>query len=138
MSTLQLFNVLLLDLFCALLCASLAQKKGKHPLIWGIIGFSLSIFGIILFLLQDYFDRKKAKKIKVLEKKQSLEPPPVEDFWYYVDSGCHKIGPVKLRDLENAWEKSNINENSYIWKNGMPEWKKIKEIPEVSKDLAKR
>lgn len=136
MTTLQLLNVFLAMLFSGLLCFTVAQKRGRNPRLWGLFGFCFSFLGVALFLLFDFLDRKRQEKAPV----QTMFFPPAppleeEERWFYIDKSLHQIGPVKLRDLSDAWEKADINENSYIWKNGMDQWKKIKETPEVKKDL---
>jgi hypothetical protein len=55
-----------------------------------------------------------------------------EDKWYYIKIGDTKPnGPAKIRDLDVEWRTENIRLDSLIWKEGMKEWKKIYDIPEL-------
>ena len=106
--------------------------------LWSIIGFTFTFMGVGLFFLVDFLQKKRLAQQTPITIYAEPEPKEEDKTWYYLDQGQHQIGPLMLRDLEKAWDESVINENSYIWKEGMSQWKKIKELPEIKKDLAKK
>ena len=44
-------------------------------------------------------------------------------------------GPVPLRDLEVLWETNEITNQTFVWRNGMTEWKKIMDLPDLQKKI---
>ncbi len=44
----------LLNIVCAVICYFLAEKKGRDPILWAVVGLVLSIIGpIILLVLEE-------------------------------------------------------------------------------------
>jgi len=55
--------------------------------------------------------------------------------WYYVLKGERK-GPVKESDLEELISQKSLLEDDYVWKKGFENWKKLKDVPELTSFLA--
>ena len=47
---------------------------------------------------------------------------------YYILEGTRKIGPLNISDLK----EKQITPTTYIWTNGLNEWKEAKYIKELS------
>lgn len=66
---------------------------------------------------------------------QKDTPPPSpeiqKDSWYYLDSAKKNAGPYKLEELVSNLKKLDDPQTVWIWKKGMPDWKRAKDIPEI-------
>jgi HIV Tat-specific factor 1 len=55
--------------------------------------------------------------------------------WYYIDSVKREpSGPISIRDLDVLMRTNLIDTNTYVWKEGMEDWKKIFQVGEL-KDI---
>lgn len=52
------------------------------------------------------------------------------DNWYYVQKG-NRHGPVAVEVIESMLDKSELNQDDFVWKKGFENWKKIRETPEL-------
>ncbi len=48
--------------------------------------------------------------------------------WYYVDAERKAIGPVGFSKIEALYDEASITEETLVWYEGLPNWKKIEEI----------
>ncbi|MBL7665274.1 MAG: DUF4339 domain-containing protein, partial [Bacteriovoracaceae bacterium] len=55
-------------------------------------------------------------------------------MWYYVD-GKERKGPVDESMLQQLFQSGQLNDDSYVWKNGFANWTKIKDVTELSFSL---
>jgi glucan phosphoethanolaminetransferase (alkaline phosphatase superfamily) len=134
----QWVNIFLFWLFFGTLCSFLAKKKQKNPTIWFFIGLFLGIMGVALIFVISWIEKKKKKFLL----KTATFSPQVSDhkeywnsFWYYIDLSNQQSGPIEFITLTEVWKKQKLNEESYVWKEGMEEWKKIREIPHLLQNL---
>jgi len=51
--------------------------------------------------------------------------------WYYVDKSKQQQGPMSVSALSKHWKDSLVHENSYVWTQGMGEWIKAKDMPDL-------
>lgn len=136
---------LILWLFMGAACAHFASSRGRNPYIWFVIGFSLSIFGLlVLFALpkvggqkqnltpkldpKDPFEQDVLLKSELLSKKE----------WFYLDQARLQQGPVSFDHLKTLWQDSSINLQTLVWAEGMENWTKIKEVSDLSELLEGR
>lgn len=133
LSKMQLLNVLLFALFFGVLSAHFAKKQRRNPVTWFLVGFFLGLFGVGLICLLPFVERWKAqRKHKPALSLRHMPPPPERSqIWYYLDAQHQEKGPIELPDLVQIWKEEQIGKNSYVWSAGMPEWKKLSEIPEL-------
>lgn len=128
-----------------------AEKKGRNPMIWFIIGLLISVFAlIILYLLppierenEDEFEVKRNQGFSNYKPNSSLgetmsDKLPEEDtLWYYLDSNHAQFGPVSIVALKELWDTGRLNLESYVWSQGMENWKKVDELENLKKALNK-
>jgi len=140
MTIMQLINVFLMALFMGSLNAYIAKRQGRPQLPWFFVSFTLGIFGFILYFLYpaltSYF---------VPEKKKKVSPTPLSapqdrseawlKMWYYLDERREQKGPIEFPDLIQTWKERNISDESFVWGEGMEEWKTLHELPEVKKEF---
>lgn len=135
LSKMQLLNVLLFALFFGVLSAHLAKKQRRNPLTWFLVGFFLGLFGVGLICSLPFVERWKAqRKHKPVLPLRHVQPPPPPErshIWYYLDAQHQEKGPIELPDLVQIWKEKQLGKNSYVWSAGMPEWKKLSELPEL-------
>lgn len=60
---------------------------------------------------------------------QQAPAPSVE--WYAVIQG-QQSGPFSLAQLQEAWAQGQLNEQSYVWRDGMAGWELITGVTELS------
>ncbi len=51
--------------------------------------------------------------------------------WYYVD-GTERVGPVEESVLKKLFLDSKINQETYVWKKGFPNWERLKNVHELN------
>jgi len=51
--------------------------------------------------------------------------------WYYVDKEKKQQGPMSVSALSSHWKDSLVHEHSYVWTQGMGEWVKAKDMPDL-------
>ncbi len=132
METLPLINLLLIWTMFGSICAYLAKKNGKPPLIWFFTGLILGIFGVILFYI--------LPKNSPQPKKAAPRPRPRSDawlkMWYYLDpKNNQQKGPIEFPDLADNWKKKILKDETLIWGEGMKEWKQLSDLPEVKEEF---
>lgn len=55
----------------------------------------------------------------------------VESKWYYVDDQ-RQIGPLSLSELQELNRNGRLPPHCLVWKEGLPDWLPIEEVPEVT------
>jgi energy-coupling factor transporter transmembrane protein EcfT len=133
MGIMQLINLFVFLLFISFLTAHFAKKRGRNPLTWLFLTFIFGIFATItLFILP-----------KVVEKpiRQPLRPPLIKrsdawlKHWYYLDNNHKQQGPYEFPDFIKNWKNKTICEKSMIWGEGMDEWKRLADLPDVLQEI---
>ncbi|QZA59106.1 DUF4339 domain-containing protein [Candidatus Rhabdochlamydia porcellionis] len=120
-----------ISLFWGWITARFAQKKGLNPKKWYIAGVLFCALAFIAVL----FRRKKNLKIPDPVHKPALipiHPLQRENLWYYLDETGQQFGPINFQALANAWEDEKIKEESYVWNEDLGDWKKFKEIIQIT------
>jgi len=86
------------------------------------------------------------KETPEIELKADLIPtelPPITEplgveakEWFYLEADDQKQqGPISFSDLKKLWNEKKINEESYVWSEGMKEWEYISNMPTLEKNL---
>lgn len=105
--------------------AYFALKKGKNPYLWFAIGFFLGIIGIFAVLFFTAVPKNAPEK-------NPKEPVfcidgPSDKFWYYLDATQKTQGPMSKDAMSSAWRSGKIDLSTFIWYEGLSEWKPLKE-----------
>lgn len=130
----QLLNIVLFWLFFGMLTSHFAKRRGRSSLLWFFIGLFLGIFGLLtLFLLPKVEPSTQIQKPKLLPFDKRSES--WLKMWYYIDPTHVQQGPFEFPDLIKKWKEKGICEKSYIWGEGMPEWKRLNELPDLIKEI---
>jgi len=61
-----------------------------------------------------------------------VTPPPIPSEEYYVALSGSPFGPFNADSLKTMIKRGEINKDMLFWKEGMPEWKKGGEIPQIA------
>lgn len=133
----QLLNVFLFWIFFGLLCAYLAHRQKKNRALWFMIGLFLGIFGVALILILPWLEGR-AKAMAYKSAPVIPTPPLIQEqpkLWYYLDATRQTQGPIGFPELASLWKEQSLTEQSYVWKEGMEEWKRLSEISELAKEL---
>lgn len=110
-----------------------AKQRGRDPFAWFLIGMFLGILGLLLLFLLPPI----ATSGPVVEEKVEELAPQEEDMpyrlkaWYYLDATRNPIGPTSFNQLK----KANVQADTLIWCEGMPEWKTVAELPQMKEAL---
>jgi hypothetical protein len=51
--------------------------------------------------------------------------------WYYVQKG-NRLGPVEIDVIQSLMKKEELKAEDFVWKKGFDNWKKIKDVSELS------
>jgi hypothetical protein len=57
-------------------------------------------------------------------------PPPVSQ--YFVSMGGQQAGPFDLNTLKQMITQNQITKETFVWKEGMPNWLAASQVPEVA------
>lgn len=133
---------LFLLLFFAFLSSYIAKQRGRDPVAWFMIGILLGIFAPVLLLFLKPLQPSQGTDIEENEDVK-LAPPPQELFmksyidkeWFYLDIRHQQQGPVYFNILKSLWMEEKITPKTYVWSEGMNQWKRIGELPGFAEAL---
>lgn len=136
-----------------------ASRKGRNPFIWFVIGTLLGIFAplILMFLptIKSEADRVEGEPTMLvsrpdpsLHQEQVPPPPPTPEelkrqqeenkLWYYLDQNHQQEGPVSIVALRELWNTGRLELTSYVWADGMSQWEKVENLPDLKSALNKK
>lgn len=108
-------------ILAAFLSRHLAKKKGRSERNWFLLGLFFGwLSPLILYFLSPLSSIKG-------EEKPIPPPPALEEKkeWFYIDKAFEQKGPITLNELKALYKTAALSEQSYIWREGMEDWKKI-------------
>jgi predicted Zn finger-like uncharacterized protein len=65
------------------------------------------------------------------ERTRAMPALDLSPTWFAMVKG-KQIGPMTLRDLETKVKSQEVSLRTYLWKQGMGDWKRASDVPEVS------
>ncbi len=69
------------------------------------------------------------------QQNKVIAPPiPTVTNYFYANNN-QQVGPVTIEQLQNLFASRNINKETLIWKQGMDNWKALKEVEELKSFL---
>lgn len=138
----QLFLSIIVWLTIGTATAYFANQRGRDPWIWFMVGMLLGLIGLlILFLLPSSNEENSESTEKTDEKGLLLseQPSPIEQkenkSWYYYDQAQEQRGPISLENLKILLAAKEIRDDTYLWCEGMTEWKQLISLPELYNKL---
>lgn len=121
-----------LSLMMGFATSSLAKKLQRDPLPWFCAGFFFGLLGLVALL---FMPRRKSTKSGYVPPKEILphvEPEPFkEKLWFYLNHTHEKMGPINYTSLLQAWTEGKVSVKSYVWKEGMANWERIHNLPDL-------
>ncbi len=60
-----------------------------------------------------------------------VPPPPAPQ--YYVAQGGQQAGPFTMEQLQQMVSAGQISQQTYVWKQGLPNWMPAAQVPEISR-----
>jgi len=133
-----LFSVILW-LIIGGICSQVAKQRGRRPMIWFFIGVVLGVIGlIILYIMPPKKIALAVASSTPAPSQQTIEvsvsPAEPEDplyetlLWYYLDEANKQYGPMSFSALQGAWDDDQITSSTYVWNEGMENWKMLEEL----------
>jgi uncharacterized membrane protein YeaQ/YmgE (transglycosylase-associated protein family) len=136
MGIMQLLNLILFWIFFGCIASYLANRRGRNPLVWFFLGLLLGILGVLLaVILPNRLQHKTMAPPSILSRPQRSEV--WLKMWYYLDLAHSQQGPLEFPDFVKHLRENRLSETSYVWGEGMKEWKKLVDIPDLIQEMDK-
>lgn len=136
----QMFFSFIIWLLIGAATSYFANQRGRDPFIWFMIGMFLGLLGLLLVFLMPSLESREQDsedlEEHIIESAQDSELlSNVQEYllkdWFYLDAMRQQQGPVGFEALKTVWGEGNLSEESYVWCEGMDQWKKVEEIPDL-------
>lgn len=137
----NLLNIIFLILV-GWLAAYTAARKGRSAILWFFLGVFFNVFALLFLIFLPPIAKKRpqgekespfqgttidVKPLATNETTVDLKSPERQE-WYYLDSQRQQTGPVTFDALKNLYKNSTISSSTYLWCEGMNEWRKLSEL----------
>ena len=110
------------------IAAYYAKRKGRNPYLWFALGCVFGILGILAV----FFLKNPPKESPAVQPEAKPAPKSLPHrLWYYLDQKTQQIGPISTNALEDAFREGKIEPSTYVWHEGMENWKLWKEVLET-------
>ncbi len=138
MNAMQIVLSIILWLLIGAATAYFANQRGRDPLVWFMAGMLLGFLGLLLLFLLPTVNEEEIKETEYnllqdpSEKGLPLHPRDylIKD-WYYYDNNQARQGPVPFENLQSLWNNGYISQETFVWSEGMNNWKKVEELPNL-------
>jgi len=121
------------------LCAYVANRRGRDPFAWFLIGLLLGLVGLLLLFLFPVIEHPEDKVPSEQEAIAEWTPVPptlpTSKDWFYLDSQHKQQGPLSFTSLKTIWQKGNLSPSSLVWSEGMEQWLPIEKLPNLQQNL---
>lgn len=134
----RMFLSLALVLFFAFLSAYLAKRRGRDPVAWFMLGLLLGVFAPILLMILKpldgssksslFDDTEENEDVILTHPEERLGKEYLDKDWFYMDQEHAQQGPVSFSSLRPLWVEERITPLTYVWTEGMDNWKRIREL----------
>lgn len=123
-----------------------ASRRGRDPFLWFAIGMFLGLLGLLILVIlppgnkEEVLQTRQLDSIETLEVQELVpakpEPYQGQDYslkeWFCLDKTHQQQGPMRFEALQVLWSKGSVDDLSYVWCEGMDNWKRIHELPELN------
>jgi GYF domain 2 len=117
------------------ICSFVAKQKGRDPVAWYILGMLFCLLAlVVLFLLPplpsqaEDIEENEDQKLSGLKPGGQTEPLYTQNEWFYISEEKRAQGPVGFELLKKMWQEGRLSSNSFLWTEGMNQWKRVKEL----------
>ncbi len=117
---------------CGLTCAVWAEKKGKNPYLWFLVGLFFSVAGVVIA----YF--KLRHKTPLQPAKQLPDRFPVSEnygktrLWFIIEKNNEVSGSMSFYALKKKFDEKLIDESTYVWTEALPDWQRLGTVETTS------
>jgi hypothetical protein len=130
------FLSLVIAILLGSLTAYIAKGRGRSPGIWFFIGMFFGIFGLIALFFFPIIKLEGDLPSRRQMPPPAITPPPLVETacpltsrdWFFLDREHKQLGPEPLAKLQELWRAGTIAGSTYVWCEGMENWKKIDDI----------
>jgi len=131
-----------------------AFRRGRDPYIWFALGIFFGVLAmLVLVLLPSLINEnelevdRKNQAIVEGEERRIVEEEKIENApnllpqsvqtkdWFYLDKARQQQGPFSFYIVSELWQNGELEAQSLVWTEGMVEWKKIVDAPELFEAL---
>ena len=113
------------------ICAYLAGKNKKNPIIWFLIGMFFGLIGVFAAFYK--FKYKSKKELLKLQQKNVAKantlPQEADKLWFYLDGDNNASTSMSAYALRKKIEEGVVSKISYVWNEEMPTWQRVSELP---------
>lgn len=138
----------LVILFCvAWINWILAEKKGRNPHVWFIVGLFFGFLSLLILWLLPSLKQTKGESDLVPVPEPVLEIKPTSDTashaqwasdrWYYVSLEGVQMGPIDFSLVQEMMKDNRVRPETYLWCEGMENWKRCRDLSFGQKLLVK-
>ncbi|MBQ8498566.1 DUF4339 domain-containing protein [Chlamydia sp.] len=152
------FTFFLLYICLGMLTAYLATKKNRNSIGWFLAGMFFGIFAVIFILIlpplpssnqdhdstelkdsEDFFLQNTLEDSEIIAIPDTISQVTIDtEKWFYLSKDRTNVGPISivqliafLKECKNSPEKGVSPQELWVWKKGMQNWEKVKNIPEL-------
>lgn len=120
--------------------AYVAFKRGRDPFAWFAIGILFGLLGLLLLMIlapvtPETEEEKNANPLQSIPVDSpeviALQHYHLINEWFCVDKARQQQGPMRFDVLKDLWGDNGIDAASFVWCEGMAEWKRISDLPEL-------
>lgn len=130
----QTFSAILLWLAMGAATAYFANQRGRDPFAWFMLGMLLGFFGLLLLFVLPPLAKEDEPALEaeytLLEKSPRNHDYLIKE-WYYYDDERKQNGPMPFDQLKELWQDGKINEETFVWSEGLDSWKQLQDVESV-------
>lgn len=137
----ELFTSIILWLLMGAITSYFSRRRGRDPIAWFFIGMLLGLLGLLLLFILPAIKPVVEKEVIGGETivVEPIKVEPVDELllneWFYLDKSRHQQGPISFSALRDCLLQGVIDENTFLWCEGMDNWKRLRELKEIENRL---
>lgn len=129
----QTFSVILFWLAMGAATAYFANQRGRDPLAWFMLGMLLGFFGLLLlFVLPPLAQEEELQEAEYGMLTPESASQENHDYmlkdWFYFDEERKQHGPIRFEEMKRLREEGKVNEETFVWAEGLDDWKQVQDL----------